>query len=685
MLRKQQEFLVQLLQISQRFHALLEIRALENEISRGFREAFSARRVLLLTLHTPASSILEFSSVAPAFDSQSVVESTHQLYFNTFQQQSQPWSMILSQGQVYSANADELKQPGLVDIAQYLGADVLHLAPLQDREKQFIGLLVLDLDGKLLLPIEAIGYQLMAQSAASSLANALHHQRIIQELANTVHEQNILQQIDAELNDTIELRLVFSTILDWALRFTNAHAATLALYDQEHDALTITAHYGYDETQIPLDIPLSEDQGGITLRVARAGKAEIVPDVSHDKDYFARKYLTRAQLCMPIFREDRVIAVLTLESQRVNGFDDTHLAFVQKLARRAGVAVDNAYLFTTTKRERQKLSFILSNIADIVVVIGPDERIILINQSAIQAFQLSTEHDYVGERFVDVIQHASLRAMMLNARSQNEDISGEVALANERIYFARISHHAGIGRIVLMQDVTHYKETDRLKNELVTTVSHDLRQPLAIMRGYIDLLRNHNLTIDDRAKSYFDALERAFDKMNELITDVLDLARIEAGIHLDMKVLDLRHLITDCVFHNTPAAQTKGIEIVTQISNSMPPVYGDEGRLKQVFSNLVNNAIKYTPNNGKVTVTGEVREDAVRVLIQDTGIGISPEDQTQVFERFWRARRPETRDIEGTGLGLAIVKSLVEAHRGQIDVTSELGKGSTFRVTLPQY
>jgi len=166
-----------------------------------------------------------------------------------------------------------------------------------------------------------------------------------------MREMQILRKIDRELNDTIDLKRVFSMTLDWALRFTNAQYASLCTYDEETDELRFHLDYGYEVSSEHLAAIRSEFGAGITARVARSGQAEVVPDVSMDAEYVLLANRVRSQLSVPVKREDRVVAVITLESKKPDGFTDQHLDFVAKLATRAGVAIDNARLYDTAIRE----------------------------------------------------------------------------------------------------------------------------------------------------------------------------------------------------------------------------------------------------------------------------------------------------------------------------------------------
>jgi signal transduction histidine kinase len=522
----------------------------------------------------------------------------------------------------------------------------------------------------------------ISTSLAVAVENARLHSQTVEKLKTNVQEMNMLQQIDRELNDTISLELVFNMALDWALRFSNAHAASLALYNEKEDKLHIISHYGYEVDVDELEKQHPNLTGGITYRVAQSGRTEIIPDISLDPNYIQVANNIRSQMAAPVMREERVVAVITLESKKLNGFNDDHIEFVLKLATRAAVAIDNARLFNETVREREKLSYILSNIGDVVIVIGLDDSVMLISQSAISALRLYTDKNYVNKPFNEIFEHTPLLEIYKRARTSQEGAIEEIELPNGRAYHTNISYHEGIGYIIVLQDITPFKEMDKLKNEIIATVSHDLKQPLSVMTGYLDLLEMKN-KFDEQSSNFVNMIDRSIRNMRQLIDDLLDLAKIESGVDLKLSPVDIKTVLGESIEAVKPSADIKNMTITTELPDALPPVRGELARLRQIFDNLISNAVKYTPPDGKIKVTAESRGLSLRVSVQDNGLGISPEDQAHIFDRFYRVRRPETDSIDGTGLGLAIVKTLVEAHHGKIGLESKLGEGSTFYVTLP--
>ncbi len=521
----------------------------------------------------------------------------------------------------------------------------------------------------------------LAPTAAIALGNARTHSETVAELADKMNELRILRRIDRELMDTIELEPVFLLTLDWAMRFTSAQAASLALYDQELDELYGFVDNGYDVPQEQINLLRSTYGGGIAHRAARSGHGEIVPDVSLDNDYVPVSANMRSMMAVPVMRNDRVIAVITIESRRLNGFTDAHVEFVEKLASRAGVAIDNARLYTDTWREREKLSRILSAIADPVIVFAADDRLAMINQSALNVFKLAPEQRYEGRSLVEVFGVDEFCSMFQRAKSVGGS-SEELKMQDGRTFYINTSLHEGVGWVVVMHDITPLKLTDQLKTELVQTVSHDLKQPLGVMNGYVELLLLQN-KLDATGETYANMILRSIGAMRQLIDDLLDLAKIESGVKLELHPTPIATIISESIDATRLMAEKNHTNVINDIRADLPPVAGDAPRLTQIFNNLIGNAIKYSPPHSTVRLSALVTDSALRIAVRDNGIGIAPEDQARIFDRFYRVRRSETKDIEGTGLGLAIVKRLVEAHGGQIGIESHLGEGTTFHVSLP--
>jgi len=287
----------------------------------------------------------------------------------------------------------------------------------------------------------------------------------------------------------------------------------------------------------------------------------------------------------------------------------------------------------------------------------------------------------VGRPLGEVVSNERLLALFAHLEAREEALAEEIPLSDGRTLYASLTPVAEVGRIAVMQDITYLKELDKMKSDFVATVSHDLRSPLAIISGYAALLSEEGEL--DEPQEFVQGIRLGAAKMTALIDNLLDLGKIEAGVGMEMKPCQPIAVINTAVESLREQAGAKEIVLQLDLPPELPLVQGNQVRLDQVVSNLVSNAIKFTPEGGMVTVSAREEKGEVGVEVKDTGIGIAPEDQVHLFEKFYRVSSEETSDIEGTGLGLAIVKSIVEGHGGRVWVESEPGQGSTFGFALP--
>jgi signal transduction histidine kinase len=235
---------------------------------------------------------------------------------------------------------------------------------------------------------------------------------------------------------------------------------------------------------------------------------------------------------------------------------------------------------------------------------------------------------------------------------------------------------------LLAEQNERLREADRLKDEFVALISHDLRTPLTSIMGYLELTLDDE-TIADDSRSYLEIVQRNSDRLLRLVNDLLFVARVEAGeLDLHPHEIGLAAIVRQSIEEATPRATDRGVELRAHVEE-VPDVRADRGRMFQLLDNLISNAIKFTPEGGRVDVRLLAKGARVRIEVCDTGIGIAPAEQVRLFERFFRASTATERHIPGTGLGLYIASAIVDAHGGEIDVQSEPGTGTTFAVELP--
>jgi two-component system sensor histidine kinase VicK len=256
------------------------------------------------------------------------------------------------------------------------------------------------------------------------------------------------------------------------------------------------------------------------------------------------------------------------------------------------------------------------------------------------------------------------------------------------VYFDEAKNYGGV--VVVLQDNTEQQRMDRLRKEFVANVSHELRTPITTIKSYSETILESD--IDDATKMKFlGVINSEADRMTFLVRDLLQLSSLdyikskgeEGSIRLNMSAFQLTDLVRNCAEKIKVGIKGRNITIENNIVGDIPEITADYNRIEQVVINIIGNAAKYTPDGGRVTVYTGVVRDYVYVRVIDTGIGISKEDLPRVFERFYRVDKARTREMGGTGLGLAIAKEIIEVHGGEIDIKSELNRGTEVTIRLP--
>ena len=241
-----------------------------------------------------------------------------------------------------------------------------------------------------------------------------------------------------------------------------------------------------------------------------------------------------------------------------------------------------------------------------------------------------------------------------------------------------------VGTVTVHEDITDFKQLDQMKSDFVNMVAHELRSPLAAMRQLNTVLLNGLAgPLDEKPRDFVSRGTKKIDTLLDLIKDLLDVAKIEAGKFVQHRTpTDIGQILRELMALMEPRAKSQGIDLTFALEN-LEPIHADPKSMEEIFNNLISNAINYSPEGGSVRVTARGLGNYLEIKVQDTGVGIPPEEVPKIFDKFYRVKHPKTRKVTGTGLGLAIVKGAVEAHHGTIDVESVLDRGTVFRVLLP--
>lgn len=332
-----------------------------------------------------------------------------------------------------------------------------------------------------------------------------------------------------------------------------------------------------------------------------------------------------------------------------------------------------------------KLQAILDRMAEGVLTVDTDGRVLFVNAAGRRLLRLP-EDPHASAQLWECVRSPDLESLVSRALETGQAQVQEIVVQapEERLIQAQAIRGRGPTCSIVLQDVTELRRLERVRQDFVANVSHELRTPLTSIKGFIETLLHG--AIDDRThnRHFLSLMEEDVNRLARLTDDLLELSKVESfGKPKTVQAVDVMHVVTDVVESLESQMQAKRITIQVRPQDRLGPVRGDPDQVRQVLWNLLDNAVKYNVEGGRIDVTLEVQNGWLMTKVVDTGIGILDEELPRIFERFYRVDKARSRALGGTGLGLSIVKHIVEAHGGQVEVASEPGRGSTFRFTLP--
>ncbi len=350
--------------------------------------------------------------------------------------------------------------------------------------------------------------------------------------------------------------------------------------------------------------------------------------------------------------------------------------------------------FLAMSEETELVQGILRAMVEGVVVISPAGEVILINKRAKALFGLSPDAAPQGQHLLELCRDPGLQEILRETTMSGPQPRRRELLLDDAGQCVTVSvsplgeASARSGFVLVFHDITELKRLETMRRDFVANVSHELRTPLTAIRGYAETLRSGALEDSTRAGQFLEVIERHSERLGRLVDDLLALSDIELGkTAFEQRAVALPALVADVVAILADKASRGAITLRDEVPGTLPPLQGDPDRLQQVLINLTDNAIKYTPAGGQVTIAAApiTRESAVwvEVMVRDTGVGIPAQDLPRLTERFYRVDKARSRELGGTGLGLAIVKHIVQAHGGTLDIESEPTRGTTVRFSIP--
>lgn len=512
-----------------------------------------------------------------------------------------------------------------------------------------------------------------------------------------VRQRDYLLSIAQAMVSHLNVRAVLRLILQASVDMLQGQSGLIALHNDD-GPFAFWASYGLPPALVDAFQPLVED-----VPPVKKGQDFVIPNLAGKLQAIAAEtgLLLRQVVALPMVVDQDFLGALFIFRSHSVSFSPDDRQILKSFADYAAIAVNNARLYEAAVTERGRLDALLDSSADGIMVLRPDLHIERMNRALASltgwpAGEASgRHHDEVivwVRRTSDLTLGLALAQGWPTRESRTLYVEGELQRRNGSVVPVGITYAPLMSRngrllniISTVRDISRFHEADVLKDTFISVVSHELKTPVAIIKGYAETLQRPEARRNPAlVEEMLTSITEESDRLARLVDDLLDASRLQAGglPFRDVDDVDLR-LIAQRVVERY-SAQSALHTLVLTFPDDFPTVRGDPQRLEQVLDNLVSNAIKYSPRGGEVRIEGTASPVEVVISVSDEGVGIPLEDQELIFDRFYRVESPETRAVAGTGLGLYLTRAIVKAHGGRCWVDSIPNRGATFYVALPR-
>ena len=512
-----------------------------------------------------------------------------------------------------------------------------------------------------------------------------------------VRQREYLLEISRALTAQLHLDELLQMVLEAATEMLAGQVGLIALRNPD-GGFAIRASYGLPQALAPYFEPLLADIPDDTDR-----SRFHIPGMADKLGQIVTGLGLRLQqvVALPMTIKPKLIGVLYVFRAYGTRFTANDRQVLASFADQAAIAVHNAQLYERVSYEKRRLDAILEYSADGVLILDSAHRVTVFNRALAQLSGWSAA-DALGRHHDEVIRWTHLETDM----DFDKAVAGgwPLSSAHQPLYVEGDlrRHHGGSisigityaplfdreGRLVNIiadaRDITRFREADEIKSTFISVISHELKTPVALIKGYADTLLRKDAHWDpETTRESLTVIVEEADRLNQLIDDLLDASRLQAGgLPLEMEPVALDAMAEHVA--DRFRTQTQLHEITTRFPASFPAVIGDAERLEQVLNNLITNAIKYSAGGGRIEISGRVSPDEVIITVSDEGMGIPPDEQPRIFERFFRGARERDQHTPGAGLGLYLARSIVAAHGGRMWVESNPGEGTRFSFAIPR-
>lgn len=524
-----------------------------------------------------------------------------------------------------------------------------------------------------------------------------------------VRQRDFLLKISRAITAQLDLDQLLRMVLEASVSMLGGVVGLIALRDPD-DNLKVHAVLGADPDKADVFDPL--------LEMAIADQISIDPDALKLRTRLIARKLEmnlRQVISLPMSISSEMLGIIYVFRSYPGAPTPDETMILQSFADQAAIAVHNAGLYQATIAEKQRLSAILDSSGDGIMILDANRRIMRLNEALARmigweaAYTIGRLHREVI-RFVDPLPSITLEKMLdvgwpahlpfadhdiyIDRETRTFYVEGDIERLDGTcisigITYSPLFFEDGTLRNIVcdVRDITHFREAEKMKSTFISIVSHELKTPVALIKGYAGTLRREDARWDERTvRRGLEVIEAEADRLTELIENLLIASKLQVDgvLNVELQTVDLYELITKVVENFRD--QDNAHDFRVELPEDFPQIPGDYRQLRSVVENLVSNAIKYSRSGGKITVSGAYDDTMVEIAIKDEGIGLTDKDMSNIFNRFYRSKVADAESVPGTGLGLYLTHEIVNAHGGRIWATSSgRDKGSTFFFILPRY
>jgi signal transduction histidine kinase/PleD family two-component response regulator len=493
-------------------------------------------------------------------------------------------------------------------------------------------------------------------------------------------ELNLLPEIGKQLSARLETKELASVLLKRTAETLGALQGNMYILDETENEVREKYEEAVNPASAVTDLTLPAK---LIQHVKTAHQGLVIEDAVNDPLWQVDiNTPIRSALVAPIHGRHSLLGLILLTHEQERYFSSDHLLLLQAIASQAAIAIENSRLYAVVMHEQKKVGAILRHASEAIMLFDDQGKLTLLNPAAEALF--AEQPLTLNQPLPPESGYESLIAVTEEARASGMSQSREIIWPDKRTFTAFITPIEDGGTVAILHDVSRFKDLDRVKNEFIATASHDLKNPLTSIGGFSQLLGQAG-PLNENQKEFVERIKHSVRNMNELVQNMMSLAQVDLEANQKHEDVNMQELFKELSKEFGMQAQEKMQSLDVQHPDLPVHVRGDSLHLRQAFRNLIGNAIKYTPQGGRIKVWSEKEPGQIVVHVQDNGYGIPAADLPFIFNRFYRVRTGKASEVEGNGLGLAIVKAIVGEHGGTINVESEIGKGTCFTLSLPLF